>query len=146
MLFLLLLSLSQSRRFPSFLLPVQLECDNFITVIQKVNDTMIVCGTNAGSPRCWMLVRLLLQLLSSFFLYIKARESGQKGSDDHHNPTAACLLRISGLGSDLGALKCLSCPAGQRHGADRRPGRTDRVGLRHLAGVPVSEVHQPPSR
>lgn len=36
----------------------QLECDNFITVIQKVNDTMIVCGTNAGSPRCWMLVRV----------------------------------------------------------------------------------------
>ena len=35
----------------------QLECDNFITVIQKVNDTIIVCGTNAGSPRCWMLVR-----------------------------------------------------------------------------------------
>lgn len=36
----------------------QLECDNFITVIQKVNDTMIICGTNAGSPRCWMLVSL----------------------------------------------------------------------------------------
>uniref|UniRef100_A0A3P9L226 Si:ch211-113g11.6 n=1 Tax=Oryzias latipes TaxID=8090 RepID=A0A3P9L226_ORYLA len=33
-----------------------LECDNFITVLQKVNDTFIVCGTNAGSPRCWMLV------------------------------------------------------------------------------------------
>uniref|UniRef100_G3NAE3 Semaphorin-1A n=1 Tax=Gasterosteus aculeatus aculeatus TaxID=481459 RepID=G3NAE3_GASAC len=33
-----------------------LECDNFITVIQKVNDTLLVCGTNAGSPRCWMLV------------------------------------------------------------------------------------------
>lgn len=36
--------------------PLELECDNFITVIQKVNDTLIVCGTNAGSPRCWMLV------------------------------------------------------------------------------------------
>ncbi|XP_034409114.1 semaphorin-7A [Cyclopterus lumpus] len=36
--------------------PLELECDNFITVIQKVNDTIIVCGTNAGSPRCWMLV------------------------------------------------------------------------------------------
>uniref|UniRef100_A0A3B3I524 Si:ch211-113g11.6 n=1 Tax=Oryzias latipes TaxID=8090 RepID=A0A3B3I524_ORYLA len=40
--------------FASFL--QQLECDNFITVLQKVNDTFIVCGTNAGSPRCWMLV------------------------------------------------------------------------------------------
>ncbi|XP_028327630.1 semaphorin-7A [Gouania willdenowi] len=36
--------------------PLELECDNFITVIQKVNNTFIVCGTNAGSPRCWMLV------------------------------------------------------------------------------------------
>ncbi|XP_034466659.1 semaphorin-7A [Hippoglossus hippoglossus] len=36
--------------------PLELECDNFITVIQKVNDTFIACGTNAGSPRCWMLV------------------------------------------------------------------------------------------
>uniref|UniRef100_A0A667ZG62 Si:ch211-113g11.6 n=1 Tax=Myripristis murdjan TaxID=586833 RepID=A0A667ZG62_9TELE len=33
-----------------------LECDNFITVIQKVNDTFVVCGTNAGSPKCWLLV------------------------------------------------------------------------------------------
>lgn len=40
------------------LLLSQLECDNFITVIQKVNDTILVCGTNAGSPRCWMLVRV----------------------------------------------------------------------------------------
>uniref|UniRef100_A0A3B3ZKV3 Sema domain-containing protein n=1 Tax=Periophthalmus magnuspinnatus TaxID=409849 RepID=A0A3B3ZKV3_9GOBI len=36
--------------------PLEMECDNFITVMQKVNDTFIVCGTNAGSPRCWMLV------------------------------------------------------------------------------------------
>ncbi|XP_077577246.1 semaphorin-7A [Stigmatopora nigra] len=36
--------------------PLEPECDNFITVIEKVNDTLVVCGTNAGSPRCWMLV------------------------------------------------------------------------------------------
>ncbi|KAJ7985557.1 hypothetical protein DPEC_G00353320 [Dallia pectoralis] len=34
----------------------ELECDNFITVIQKVNDTFVVCGTNAGTPKCWLLV------------------------------------------------------------------------------------------
>ncbi|KAJ8354615.1 hypothetical protein SKAU_G00221820 [Synaphobranchus kaupii] len=34
----------------------QMECDNFITVIQKVNDTLVVCGTNAGTPKCWLLV------------------------------------------------------------------------------------------
>ncbi|XP_017336826.1 semaphorin-7A [Ictalurus punctatus] len=32
------------------------ECDNFITVIEKVNDTFVVCGTNAGTPKCWQLV------------------------------------------------------------------------------------------
>ncbi|MBN3300020.1 SEM7A protein, partial [Amia calva] len=31
------------------------ECENFITVIQKVNDTFVICGTNAGSPKCWLL-------------------------------------------------------------------------------------------
>ncbi|XP_046887677.1 semaphorin-7A [Hypomesus transpacificus] len=36
--------------------PPKLECDNFITVIQKINDTFVVCGTNAGSPKCWLLV------------------------------------------------------------------------------------------
>ncbi|XP_028837143.1 semaphorin-7A isoform X2 [Denticeps clupeoides] len=30
-------------------------CDNFITVIEKVNDTFVVCGTNAGTPKCWLL-------------------------------------------------------------------------------------------
>ncbi|XP_062848539.1 semaphorin-7A [Trichomycterus rosablanca] len=34
----------------------QLNCDNFITVIEKVNDTFVVCGTNAGTPKCWLLV------------------------------------------------------------------------------------------
>uniref|UniRef100_A0A8D0CH19 Si:ch211-113g11.6 n=1 Tax=Scleropages formosus TaxID=113540 RepID=A0A8D0CH19_SCLFO len=32
------------------------ECDNFITVIEKVDDHVLVCGTNAGAPRCWLLV------------------------------------------------------------------------------------------
>ncbi|XP_066538607.1 semaphorin-7A isoform X2 [Hoplias malabaricus] len=40
--------------------PLQLECDNFITVIEKVNDTFVVCGTNAGSPKCWLLVNKTL--------------------------------------------------------------------------------------
>ncbi|KAK3550540.1 hypothetical protein QTP70_000015 [Hemibagrus guttatus] len=34
----------------------KIECDNFITVIEKVNDTFVVCGTNAGTPKCWLLV------------------------------------------------------------------------------------------
>ncbi|XP_005158115.1 uncharacterized protein isoform X1 [Danio rerio] len=32
------------------------ECDNFITVIEKVGDSMVVCGTRAGTPKCWLLV------------------------------------------------------------------------------------------
>ncbi|KAJ8398424.1 hypothetical protein AAFF_G00426790 [Aldrovandia affinis] len=34
----------------------QMECDNFITVIQNVSDTFVVCGTNAGTAKCWLLV------------------------------------------------------------------------------------------
>uniref|UniRef100_A0AAV2MEY6 Sema domain-containing protein n=1 Tax=Knipowitschia caucasica TaxID=637954 RepID=A0AAV2MEY6_KNICA len=45
--------------------PLELECDNFITVMQKVNDTFIVCGTNAGSPRCWMLTKAAAYLLGT---------------------------------------------------------------------------------
>ncbi|KYO19708.1 semaphorin-7A isoform B [Alligator mississippiensis] len=34
----------------------QAECENFIRVIQRLNSSsIIVCGTNAGSPRCWFL-------------------------------------------------------------------------------------------
>ncbi|XP_044305007.1 semaphorin-7A-like [Varanus komodoensis] len=35
---------------------VQEDCDNFIRVIQRLDDRIIVCGTNAGSPKCWFLV------------------------------------------------------------------------------------------
>ncbi|KPP78708.1 hypothetical protein Z043_101764 [Scleropages formosus] len=34
----------------------EVECANYITVIQRVNDSLLVCGTNAGSPKCWLLV------------------------------------------------------------------------------------------
>ncbi|XP_067425639.1 semaphorin-7A-like [Emydura macquarii macquarii] len=35
---------------------VQAECDNYIQVIQRLNSSsIIVCGTNAGSPKCWFL-------------------------------------------------------------------------------------------
>ncbi|XP_015271517.1 PREDICTED: semaphorin-7A-like [Gekko japonicus] len=34
----------------------QKECHNFIQVIQRLNATnIIVCGTNAASPKCWLL-------------------------------------------------------------------------------------------
>ncbi|XP_051577864.1 semaphorin-7A [Myxocyprinus asiaticus] len=32
------------------------ECDNFITVIERVGDSFMVCGTRAGAPKCWLLV------------------------------------------------------------------------------------------
>lgn len=42
----------------SFLLQKdEIECDNFITVIEKVTDTFVVCGTNVGTPKCWLMVR-----------------------------------------------------------------------------------------
>ncbi|XP_062395689.1 semaphorin-7A [Sardina pilchardus] len=38
----------------------KLECDNFITVIEEVNGTFVVCGTNAGSPKCWLMNNTVL--------------------------------------------------------------------------------------
>ncbi|XP_077776390.1 semaphorin-7A-like isoform X1 [Podarcis muralis] len=32
------------------------DCDNFIQVIEKLDNKMMVCGTNAASPKCWFLV------------------------------------------------------------------------------------------
>ncbi|XP_016131321.1 semaphorin-7A-like [Sinocyclocheilus grahami] len=32
------------------------ECANFITVIERVGDSFVVCGTRAGAPKCWLLV------------------------------------------------------------------------------------------
>ncbi|XP_048117666.1 semaphorin-7A [Alosa alosa] len=37
-----------------------LDCDNFITVLEEVNGTFVVCGTNAGSPKCWLLNNTVL--------------------------------------------------------------------------------------
>lgn len=31
-------------------------CSNVITVIQKFQDSLFVCGTNGNRPRCWKLV------------------------------------------------------------------------------------------
>lgn len=31
-------------------------CSNVITVIQKFQDSLFVCGTNGNKPRCWKLV------------------------------------------------------------------------------------------
>ncbi|XP_023686206.2 semaphorin-7A-like isoform X1 [Paramormyrops kingsleyae] len=36
--------------------PQSKECDNFITVVEKIDGYVMVCGTNAGHPKCWMLV------------------------------------------------------------------------------------------
>ncbi|XP_061462565.1 semaphorin-7A-like [Rhineura floridana] len=35
---------------------VQEDCDNFIRVIEKQDNKILVCGTNAASPKCWFLV------------------------------------------------------------------------------------------
>ncbi|XP_053133759.1 semaphorin-7A-like isoform X2 [Hemicordylus capensis] len=31
-------------------------CDNFIRVIRRLGGSITVCGTNAGSPKCWSLI------------------------------------------------------------------------------------------
>ncbi|KAK9390974.1 semaphorin-7A-like [Crotalus adamanteus] len=36
-------------------------CDNFIQMIERIENKTLVCGTNAGSPKCWILVNTTLQ-------------------------------------------------------------------------------------
>nr|XP_033779257.1 semaphorin-7A-like [Geotrypetes seraphini] len=41
-------------RYPA----AQDDCDNYIRVIQRINSTnLIICGTNAESPKCWFLTK-----------------------------------------------------------------------------------------
>ncbi|KAM6434960.1 semaphorin-7A-like [Liasis olivaceus] len=39
-------------------------CDNFIQLIERVENNTLVCGTNAGFPKCWILVNSTLQKTS----------------------------------------------------------------------------------
>ncbi|XP_063002095.1 semaphorin-7A-like [Elgaria multicarinata webbii] len=32
------------------------DCDNFIRVIQRLDNKIIVCGTNAATPKCWFVI------------------------------------------------------------------------------------------
>uniref|UniRef100_A0A6J0U1X4 Semaphorin-7A-like isoform X1 n=1 Tax=Pogona vitticeps TaxID=103695 RepID=A0A6J0U1X4_9SAUR len=34
----------------------EVNCDNLIRVIEKWNKKILVCGTNAGAPKCWFLI------------------------------------------------------------------------------------------
>ncbi|XP_063173068.1 semaphorin-7A-like [Candoia aspera] len=36
------------------------DCDNFIRMIERIEDKTLVCGTNAGSPKCWILANTTL--------------------------------------------------------------------------------------
>ncbi|XP_032090155.1 semaphorin-7A-like, partial [Thamnophis elegans] len=36
-------------------------CDNFIQMIERIENKILVCGTNAGAPKCWILVNTTLQ-------------------------------------------------------------------------------------
>lgn len=38
-------------------------CSNVITVIQKFQDSLFVCGTNGNKPRCWKLVSVCTCLM-----------------------------------------------------------------------------------
>ncbi|XP_030604883.1 semaphorin-7A [Archocentrus centrarchus] len=90
--------------------PLELECDNFITVIQKVNDTFIVCGTNAGNPRCWMLV--------NDTVLTDVQGVGQISSPSHISPQYPSQRAIS-LPAD-GSLYSAMSSVGSHTGSIRR--------------------------
>lgn len=33
------------------------DCENYITLLEKQGDRLLICGTNARRPSCWSLVR-----------------------------------------------------------------------------------------
>ncbi|KAK0144870.1 Semaphorin-7A [Merluccius polli] len=91
--------------------PPKLECDNFITVVQKVNDTFVVCGTNAGSPKCWLLVNETV--------LTDAQGSGQIGSPSDISPPYPSQKAIS-LTTDSGSLYSALSSVGGHAGSIRR--------------------------
>ncbi|KAM6967645.1 semaphorin-7A [Aplochiton taeniatus] len=90
--------------------PLKLECDNFITVIQKVNDTLVVCGTNAGSPKCWLLVNKTALM--------NVPPNGQMASASDLSPTYPSQRAIS-LSAD-GSLYSALSSMGSHGGSIRR--------------------------
>ncbi|KAM6909622.1 semaphorin-7A [Xenentodon cancila] len=90
--------------------PLELECDNFITVLQKVNETFVVCGTNAGSPRCWMLV--------NDTVLTDVKGNGQIGSASDISPAYPSQKSIS-LPTD-GSLYSAKSSVGGHAGSIRR--------------------------
>lgn len=41
------------------------DCENYITLLERRGNRLLVCGTNARKPSCWNLVRTLPMCLSS---------------------------------------------------------------------------------
>lgn len=76
------------------------DCENYITLLERRGNRLLVCGTNARKPSCWNLVRTLpMCLRSSHFLGglqpLMARQMGD-------SETGIILNRISGkIGSWL---------------------------------------------
>ncbi|TSK34797.1 Toll-like receptor 2 type-1 [Bagarius yarrelli] len=88
----------------------KIECDNFITVIEKVNDTFVVCGTNAGTPKCWLLV--------NNSALIDMPVNGQRISASDISPTIPSQRSVS-LSADGSLYSALSA-MGKQLGSIRR--------------------------
>ncbi|XP_060776560.1 semaphorin-7A [Neoarius graeffei] len=88
----------------------KIECDNFITVIEKVNDTFVVCGTNAGTPKCW--------LLMNDTVLTDMADNGQRISASDISPTIPSQRSVS-LSADGSLYSALSA-MGKQLGSIRR--------------------------
>ncbi|KAF7708562.1 semaphorin-7A isoform X2 [Silurus meridionalis] len=95
----------------------KIECDNFITVIEKVNDTFVVCGTNAGTPNCWLLVNNTV--------LTNLTENGQRVSASDISPTYPSQRSVS-LSADGSLYSALSA-MGKQLGSIRRTYSSNRL-------------------
>ncbi|KAK2854901.1 hypothetical protein Q7C36_006770 [Tachysurus vachellii] len=95
----------------------KIECDNFITVIEKVNDTFVVCGTNAGTPKCWLLV--------NNSALINMSDNAQRISPSDISPTIPSQrsVSVSAGGSLYSALSAM----GKQPGSIRRTYSTNKL-------------------
>ncbi|XP_070622822.1 semaphorin-7A-like isoform X2 [Erythrolamprus reginae] len=64
-------------------------CDNFIQTIERIENKTLVCGTNAGSPKCWILDNATLQKSNQGQMFTMLGESIVSSSPLQNSVTIA---------------------------------------------------------
>ncbi|ETE63766.1 hypothetical protein L345_10464, partial [Ophiophagus hannah] len=72
-------------------------CDNFIQMIERIENKTLVCGTNAGSPKCWILVNTSLQTSSQGQIFTMVGENVISSSPLQNAVTIAIDAEFEGV-------------------------------------------------